>query len=351
MGHVLLVLFSDSCELVLKNLKVVLVVTLVLTGLRLMFFDHCVVAVYSTLFFLMETILKSLFFGLVEVLQLTKLLLTLLVDRLQALLVLTFFLVKLRLELLDLLFKPLFCRLNQVLRVGICALIVLRKFLALLLGLGKLFSQQIRLLSEVGSRQLEFKLNFLTVLRHRIELCFFRAEGLVICDLELLVLLLELFLELVDLFVRFLLPDHGLAGIVVDASNHSFVVFLLLFSSCAFLVKLDLQELQLLLVDGGVLFILALQTVVFLLHLFQTRLQLNETFILELGVLLFALIVRLKLLFKLLFKRLVLGCKSRVRLLDLGQLFLEGSFEISPFCGFVLEVLAQALILALPVKK
>lgn len=73
-------------------------------------------------------------------------------DRLQAFLVLAFFFVKLRLELLDLLFKSLFRRLNQVLRVDISALIVLRKLLALLLALGKLFSQQIRLLSEVCSR-------------------------------------------------------------------------------------------------------------------------------------------------------------------------------------------------------
>lgn len=141
----------------------------------------------------------------------------------------------------------------------------------------------------------------MTVLRHRIELCFFGAEGLVISNLELLVFLLELFLEFVDLFVGFLLPNHGLPGIVVDASNHSLVIFLLLLTSCAFLVKLDLQELQLLLVNSRVFFIFALQTVILFLNFFQTRLQLNETFILELGVFLLALIVRLELFFKLLF--------------------------------------------------
>jgi hypothetical protein len=90
------------------------------------------------------------------------------------------------------------------------------------------------------------------------------------------------------------------------------VVALLVLTLVAFLVELDLQELQLLVVDGLVLLELGLEVVVLLLDLFEQQLEFSDLLSLLNALRLLLLVVRRDLVLELRLQLLVLlldcGC-------------------------------------------
>jgi hypothetical protein len=172
--------------------------------------------------------------------------------------------------------------------------------------------QHLVLLPKVRVAQLQLKFELLAVLRQLVDLLLLLGDLLVKAGLEVVALLLELLFEVVELLGRLFLADHGLPLRRLDRSEHAVVVALLVLTLVAFLVELDLQELQLLVVNSLVLLELGLEVVVLLLDLFEQQLEFSDLLSLLNALRLLLLVVRRDLVLELRLQLLVLlldcGC-------------------------------------------
>lgn len=101
------------------------------------------------------------------------------------------------------------------------------------------------------------------------DLLLLLRDLLIKIGLQVVALLLELLLQIVELLCGLLLTNNRLPLRWLDRPKHTVVIPLFVLSLVAFLIKLDLKELQLLVVDGLVLLEFRLEIIVLLLDFFE----------------------------------------------------------------------------------
>lgn len=153
----LLVFLNCMRQLPLNHLQLILMVVRLVPQLRFVLLNQIVGATRVTLLLILESLFKSLLLRLIELPQLVKLLLRLLIDFLQLTFMQPFLFLQLYFKFLQFAMVSCCKIINKSGFVGFEALAGLPQLISFLFGMSQVFSQHLVFFSEISVSQLQFE--------------------------------------------------------------------------------------------------------------------------------------------------------------------------------------------------